>query len=385
MFPRINVMTQEEFDALEDDAPEQPPVSASSDKKTNTSSRSSVVGTAFAAVRSQSPVRLAAFGIAVLGAAIVLTMMPGPDDTNTRASALATEVQPVSAVLQQTAVTSTQDSAQPDPSSTTVTAATNSLPSLPADPDTFATLAPAPIRKIENLRPTQAAVATPDCTVTVDAKPQAGAIVGLYIAAPCDGAARADILQGDLQIAVALDENGMAQVAMPALSAMAVIAVAVADRDPVNQITTVADMDDYARTVLYWQNDVGLELHAFEDDADYGTDGHIAPETPRNIARILSGNGGYLTTLGDATLDDARVALVYTAPASQAVAISIEAPVLASNCGQQIVAGTIQATPGIATITQNLTFRMPGCEAEGEYVMLGDLVAPVAQVDVASN
>lgn len=365
-------MTQEEFDALDDGAPEQ----TSADAPTDVSPKSSFVGSAITAVRAQRPVRLAALGVAVLGGAFALTTMLGSSDGKALTKAQASAEQ----TMERTAGKVTQPLA-----AATASVTANKMPSLPSDPEPAAALAPALIRKIENLQPTQAIIAAPDCSVKVDAMPLAGAIVTLDIAAPCDGAARADVFQGDLQIAIVLDADGMAQVEMPALSAMATIAVAVADRDPVSLVTPVTDMADYARTVLYWENDAGLELHAFEGDADYGTNGHIAPETPHNIARVLSGNGGYLVTLGDATLDDARMALVYTAPASQAVDISIEAPVLAKNCGQNIFAGTIRTVPGITPVVQGLTFNMPGCEAEGEFVMLGDLVTLVAQVDLASN
>lgn len=352
-------MTQEEFDALDDtvaDAPAQP----------------AATGGAMEKLKAQGPVRLAAVGMAVVavGAFGGMTLFGG-------SSVQVTGVQDIPAQISSAA-----------------------LPSLPQAPDAVAALAPTPIREVQDLEQTQATAApaatapstaapievADACAVTTASMPLAGALIALEIKAPCDAGVRADIFQGDLQIAVALDAEGHAEISLPALTAAATVAVVVENRAPVSLLAQTSDIESYSRSVLYWQGDMGLELHAFETaDADYGIDGHVAPDRPANIARALSGNGGYLTALGDPSLTPANVALVYTAPADKAVEISIEAPVTAANCTQEVFAGTIRVAPGTAPDGQELSLTLPACDAVGEYVMLTTMMAGPVRVDLASN
>lgn len=352
-------MTQEEFDALDDTRPDTPEaVPVKPDLLTQ--------------VKAQGPVRLGALGVMLAAAGTVgAVTLFGSDPV---------EVSAIEAL----------------PASTT----SDALPAMPSEPELVANLGPALAAAVDDIEPTQA-TATPDpspaaapvivtevtdCTVTTEGTALAGARIGLEINAPCDAGSRADIFQGDLQIAVALDAEGQGQIDLPALSGVATVAVVVEGRAPVSLLTEVPDMASYNRAVLHWQGDMGLELHAFEGaDADYGTDGHVSPQSPQTIAHVLAGTGGHLTMLGDPTLENANMALVYSAATETGVDISIEAPVLAGNCGQEVFAGTIKITPDTSPEAQDLTLTMPGCDATGEIVMLGDLISFAAQVDLAAN
>ncbi|GIT92738.1 hypothetical protein JANAI62_30250 [Jannaschia pagri] len=231
---------------------------------------------------------------------------------------------------------------------------------------------------LTDLRETQAVLGEGDCAITVDAMSLAAATIAMDISAPCDAGSRVDVVQSDLQFAIVLDEAGTATLQMPALSDEPAVAILVADRDPLSFQTEAVDVRGYHRAILYWQGSAGLELHAFEGEASYGDDGHVGPEAPRTIAHALSGNGGFLTPLGDPGIEDARLALVYTLPAGLDATLSIEAPVTEANCAQDIYGGTIQVGPGIPVVTQDITMTMPTCEAVGDYVMLGNLMQPIA-------
>jgi len=324
-----------------------------------------------AAIKAQGPVRLAALGLAFVAAAgfVGAQFIGGADPVQV------SQVAPVSA----------NPVAAPRPKA-------NDLPTMPQPPAAVAALASPAIRSIQAVEPTLAVVSreaskptSATCDVRVEVAPLAGAMVALDIAAPCDPSARVDIFQGDLQIAIPLDEVGQAQVEMPTLTATSTLAVVVSGRAPVSLLTDGSDVADYDRTVLFWQGDMGLELHAFENDADYGMLGHVSPRMPSNIAKALSGNGGYLQMLGDPTLAEANVALVYTVPASVASDLSVEAPVLAGNCTRDVLAGTIRSFAGAAPVLQDLTFTMPDCDAVGDYVLLGDPTAAAVQIASATK
>lgn len=349
-------MTQEEFDAL-DDTP--PGGLAIAPAKT---------GGVLATLRNQGPVRLGAIGLMVLAAgAFGAARFLG--DAPVEVSA----VEPVSAPV--------------------------ALPMMPAAPKKGIALPTPVVRPIENREQVAFVpaefeapkffgpqVASTECTVTTSIMPLAGAIIALDIRAPCDAGTRADIFQGDLQITISLDDDGRAQINVPALSAEPTVAVAVEGRTPVSALAQVSDIDGYSRTVLHWQGDMALELHAFETrGASYGGPGHVSPANPAGIARVLSRSGGYITTLGDISLDDAHIAQVYTVPADKSVEISIEAPVTASNCTHEVTAGTIRIAPGVDTLAQDVTLTMPDCDATGDYVMLDQLTLGASQVALAAN
>ncbi|MCK0168647.1 hypothetical protein MWU52_13895 [Jannaschia sp. S6380] len=351
-------MTQEEFDALEDDAP--PAAAPSRGRALLTSART--------ALGAQPPARLASVGAAVvLGGALLYLLIPRSYEPTLAYS--------------------------PD------------LPTLPAVPtlsgDPVQMAGPAPRSVTPDGRP---AVALPlggaepvapvlddaidasygnpvrvaECALTVDAVPLAGALVALDIGAPCDGASRLDVIHDDLRFTVSLDASGVAQITLPALSDPAAIAVEVAGGDRADVTAPVIGLSDHTRAVLQWQGTAGLELHAFEDAAGYGDPGHIGPETPFTVARTLTGTGGHLVRLGEAISAGAAMAWVYTAPAAQPVRLSVEAPVLAENCGRPVEARTIRTMPGTSARTTTLGFTMPGCEDIGHFVMLGDIAPNVA-------
>ena len=250
------------------------------------------------------------------------------------------------------------------------------LPDMPEPPVAMPRLAAAPIRPVAEVQELRASAV--DCTVTLQTTRLAAATLAVDVDAPCDAGARMDVIQGDLEFALRLDADGRAALEIPVLSAAAAVAVAVEGRDPVTALEQMADLGAYRRIALQWQGPAAFELHAFEGGAGYGEDGHVAPGTPRDMTRALSGKGGYLVSLGDPSLPGAGRALIYTVPAGNPAAIAVEIPVTQANCGQAVTGTTIQATPGIPTEVQPVSLTVPGCDAVGDILMLGDLPAPQA-------
>ncbi|MEM7641092.1 MAG: hypothetical protein AAF366_01025 [Pseudomonadota bacterium] len=226
-----------------------------------------------------------------------------------------------------------------------------------------------PMDRITNIQPMQAS--TVDCAVRVEAIPQAVAMIALKIEAPCDAETRVELKEGPLQVAVRTDGDGLAAIRMPALVAEPRFQIRVGTRAPVEVASIAREADRYARAILHWRGDSGLELHAFEGDADYGQDGHVWAEAPRTIAHALSGNGGFLTILGDPSLPDSRLAAVYTHPVDVSADISIEVPVTEANCDREIAGRTILSGPDLLLGDLDLTIMMPSCDAVGTIVVLG--------------
>jgi hypothetical protein len=203
------------------------------------------------------------------------------------------------------------------------------------------------------------------CTVTVDAAPLAAALVGLGVSAPCHGGARVKIAQGPVTVTARLDAAGTLTLEFPALSDAPALTVTVMGRAPVTVQTWAADHDRWNRAVLHWRGGDGPELHAFEDGAERGGAGHVAPDAPGDVAAALTGTSGFLTALGDPSIEDGRRALVYTAPADTEAALSVEARVTDRTCGRIVEARAIRMGPGLADAAFDLALTMPDCESSG--------------------
>jgi hypothetical protein len=116
-----------------------------------------------------------------------------------------------------------------------------------------------------------------------------------------------------------------------------------------------------------------------EFGATYGESGHIWMDNAGSVDRALSGEGGFLTLLGDATVPDPMLAQVYTFPrdtldASGSVRLTIEAPVTEQNCGLNTMARTLELGEDGRVSVIELTFTLPGCDAVGDYLVLQNLL-----------
>ena len=94
-------------------------------------------------------------------------------------------------------------------------------------------------------------------------------------------------------------------------------------------------------------------------------------------ARAASGTGGFLTKLGSADAPDPLLAEVYTFPSGQHdrgdIALVAEARITAENCNAELAAQSIQVRPDGTTEALDLSLRMPGCEAVGDYLYLQNM------------
>ena len=303
--------------------------------------------------RARALLRAVAVAFALAGTAGVLHGVPGVADVARRA--------------EMSALPAPSGVATPDPVAEMVRTAGPAL----AAPD-------GPVRGISNLREAQASGGGGDCAVTVTTLPLAGAIVALEIDAPCDGGGRVDLIEGDLRVAVSLDDEGRATVEMPALSAQPTFAALVEGREPVTLRGEVLDFDRFRRVTLFWGGPVQAELHGFEGGAEWGDPGHVRPDAPGGAARGLSERGGWLSALGDASLDMAHRALVYSWPVGIDSEISVELPLTGAGCGEALTGGAIRSGPGAAPETVELSLTLPPCDGPGEVLVLGDVFAPAA-------
>ncbi|SIO19326.1 hypothetical protein [Vannielia litorea] len=217
-----------------------------------------------------------------------------------------------------------------------------------------------------------------ECALKLDARSGEAAMVRLSLSAPCNPGEPITFKHGPLTFTEVTDNEGMLAVDVPALAAKAAFEARLDTGERAMALTLVPGFDAYRRTALSWEGTGGIALHAFENGADYDTEGHVDAKAPAAPARALAGEGGYLTLLGAADVPGARMAEVYSYPkaAGGSVHINVEAEVTADNCGRELSAKVLtEGTKGFAA--QSLSVTMPGCDTVGEYLVFSNILPDI--------
>ncbi len=217
------------------------------------------------------------------------------------------------------------------------------------------------------------------CSIDPVATVNAGAVVQVSVAAPCLPNERAVVHHNGMMFTTTTDDAGLMSALVPALSENAVFLIEFSNGDGTVATATVPSLVFYDRVVLQWMGDTGFELHAREYGADYGSDGHVWSGAAREVSAAALGNGGFMTRLGETDTFAPRIAEVYTFPSGTAsrsgdVALSVEAEVTATNCGQDIEAQSLEVQSDGTLHTQYLTLAVPGCDSIGDFLVLNNLV-----------
>ena len=251
-----------------------------------------------------------------------------------------------------------------------------------ADAFTEIVLAPIDENFIGPLLPSQQRVqsmAATDCTASLSSLAMPAATVALSLSAPCAPNTGVTIHHQGMIFSVVTDAAGLANVTAPALSDTAVYIADIGGMEGAVSVVSVPDVAMYDRAVLQWQGEIGLEMHAREFGAGYEEEGHVWLAAARSAEAAMAGDGGYMMQLGDARMDGAMMAQVYTYPSgnsrmSGAIDLTVEAEVTATNCGREIAAQTIQITQGAEPLARDLDMTLPGCDAVGEFLVLNNML-----------
>ena len=157
---------------------------------------------------------------------------------------------------------------------------------------------------------------------------------------------------------------------MPALAQTAVFIAETASGTGAVAVAEVSGTDTVERVIVQWSGHSGFELHAREFGAAYGSEGHVW--------HGAANGAGLNVRLGDETLLMPRMAEIYSVPSSVSgqsgtVALTAEAEVTGSNCGQDIHAQALQMRGGRLS-SRDLVMAMPDCEAQGSFLVLNNLL-----------
>ncbi|MFC4669229.1 hypothetical protein ACFO5X_11740 [Seohaeicola nanhaiensis] len=211
------------------------------------------------------------------------------------------------------------------------------------------------------------------CDLTATATPAPQANVVLTLTAPCKANARVTLHHSGMMFTETTSADGRLEVMVPAMNEDAVFMIQFDDGKGTVASTHVPDLKGIDRVALQWSGQTGLQVHAREFGAAYGTDGHVWS------GAATSQNGGMFQRLGDPAALGAKVVEVYTFPSHDAphagtVDLTVEAEVTASNCGRDISAQSIELRDSQSLRTQDLVLSMPECGSVGDFLVLNNLV-----------
>lgn len=245
---------------------------------------------------------------------------------------------------------------------------------LPDQPVTLAALDDQPIDDMPKEEPAPRF----GCELSFSAQPGAAAMVKLTLDAPCMANERFTIHHNGMMFAQTTDDEGRAEISVPALNTSAVFIATFARGDSAVATAEVSTLEYYDRAVVQWSGPEGLHVHALEYGADYGENGHVWAGAARDMASAAKGEGGFITRLGDPGLLNPQMAEVYTFPTGTAlqegdVRLSLEAEVTQANCGKDIEAQTLQKSGTGRMQARELLLAMPECEAVGDFLVLKNL------------
>lgn len=216
------------------------------------------------------------------------------------------------------------------------------------------------------------------CEITAAARTVAAAMVKLSLSAPCLPQERVTVHHEGMLFNQATDDAGTFEITIPAMAVDATFVIAFTNGEGAVAQTTVEELGEFDRAAVQWKGDAGFQLHAREFGADYGSEGHVWSGAVRDMTYAVTGQGGFISSLGDPDVPDGLLAEVYTFPANAAqnegdVALSVEVVVGRNNCGLEIEAKTLQTFSGKDITSRNLTLSVPDCDAAGNFLVLNNL------------
>ena len=227
----------------------------------------------------------------------------------------------------------------------------------------------------------QANAITPaeNCRIDMALIAQPGAMLDIGLLAPCQVNQRVVIRHGGLVVTGLTSAAGTLVASIPALTSPAEVKIDFPGDVAAQETVVVPDLADYDRFGVQWMASDSFQLHAYENGATFGAQGHkSALETGR-----VSQDGGFVVLLGDDRAERPLLAEVYTYPAKvratdKDVIVSVEAAVTEASCDREILGETIQLSLGKVTL-RDLTIAMPDCTAVGEYMVLDQPVLLASQ------
>ena len=215
--------------------------------------------------------------------------------------------------------------------------------------------------------------AAPACPVNLALVALPQAMLWVSLTAPCHYGERIVLHQAGLVITGRVGANYT--LTLPAFTADGTVAVLFADGTRVEQALPMPEVTSLRRFGVQWQGADAFVLHGMENGADFGQPGDVSAKNPAGA--------GFMTVVGDATVENPLLAQVYTYPVDTGVtpAIVLVAAVMPGTCGHDLL-GEVLTSQGGQVQRTDLTLAMPDCAGVGDFLVLKNLAS---DMKIAAN
>lgn len=214
------------------------------------------------------------------------------------------------------------------------------------------------------------------CSVWLVVTPAESAMLDMSIYAPCDNGGEIEVSHAGMSFNTRIGADGQLMSQIPALTQEAMITVTFADGRVQSDSTFVDDLQQHDRVVMQWAAPAEFVLHAYEFGAEYGDAGHVYAANSREPS---ASDRGFMTVLGDASLENGQRAQVYSYPVgesvhSTAIRVEVEVPITSAVCGQAVDAMAMNMHLGEDMRQHEINLVMPDCDGAGGFVILQDIM-----------
>lgn len=208
------------------------------------------------------------------------------------------------------------------------------------------------------------------CPLSLELLDEGNGMIGGTLLAPCLPDQDLVIAHAGMVFTAKSLATGALFFTLPALKTDGQVDVRFTTGETASASIPMPDAAALQRVVVQWPYEDGFAIHAFENGAAFGAAGHIWQDSPNTPNPSTDATGGYLTQLGDASVEMPLLAQVFTYGAGASTEVLFEAQVTEANCGGEAMGEAIYAKGGVVEKSE-ITIAMPSCDAIGEYVHMG--------------
>lgn len=218
--------------------------------------------------------------------------------------------------------------------------------------------------------PSMPAIAANACPVSLDLLDEGNAMIGGTLLAPCLPNQDLVIAHAGMVFSAKTLSTGALFFSLPALKTDGQVDIRFSGGETATGAVPMPDAAGMQRVAVQWPFEDGFVIHAFQDGATFGAQGHIWQDSPNLPDAGAAAMGGYVHLLGDGSVDMPLMAQVFTYDAATPTEVLFEAAVTETNCAGEMM-GDVLFSKGGAVEKSEITVAMPPCDALGEYVHLG--------------
>ncbi len=215
-----------------------------------------------------------------------------------------------------------------------------------------------------------------DCGLNLSAESLRGARVQLAIIAPCHKNKTITISHAGLRFNEIIDETGRITIIIPVLSDPATIKVSFADGTSKSISAPAKDLSSLQRTGITWSGQTNLQLRVDESSHRVSKNTRITAQNPRSYKQSYLQGGGYLTALGNRTIENGAFTQIYSIenPSDIFVDFNVVVQSTSSNCGARITINTMRYTAASGAEHASKNVFLKKCSAENANIVLKNML-----------